>query len=309
MENVPYYSFNNYLRQKFSARVHRISLNAGFSCPHRDGSKGTKGCFFCNEAGFANFKDTKVNLKTQILTSMEYYRKRFKAEKFFAYFQNASNTHADVLQLKNVYDVIREFSEIIGLSISTRPDCIDAEKLDLIESYTDKYEVWIEYGVQTIHEKSLKLINRQHTFSQSQSAIEQTAKRNIKIAVHVILGLPGETKADMMQSAKKLSQMPINGIKFHIFHILKNTQFEEIYKKEKFKLLSKTEYVDLVCDFLENLNKEYVIMRLVSNTRENVLIGPTWINDKQKVIKDIENELKARNSYQGKLLSEQIQVG
>ena len=155
-----YHSFSSYLKERFGVKVHRISLNAGFSCPNRDGSLGDQGCIFCNEEGFSHFSKTDLSLEEQIESSINFTRERFKAEKFIAYFQNASNTYASPEELKKAYDVIKEFPDIVGLFISTRPDCIDDKKLDLIESYRDKYETWIEYGMQTIHDTTLKKIER-----------------------------------------------------------------------------------------------------------------------------------------------------
>ena len=294
-----YYSFNNYLRQKFNSRVQRISLNAGFNCPNRDGTIGSKGCYFCNEKGFVSIDNPNVTIEEQIETAFSLFQKRFKTNKFIAYFQNASNTYASVERLHAIYDKIRKYKEFVGLSISTRPDCIDEEKLDMISSYNDKYDVWIEYGLQSIHEGTLEFINRRHTFRQFQEAVELTAKRNIKTAAHIILGLPHETKKDMNQTADALARLGINGIKMHTFHVLKNTEFHRMYRQEKISLPSEQEYVEMACDFLERLHPECVIMRLVSNARDEFLVAPFWMNRKQKVLREIEAEFNKRNTRQG----------
>jgi len=293
------YSFGRYLRDKYNTRVHRISLNAGFNCPNRDGTLSDQGCFFCNEKGFVNFDDPTVSLDQQIKTSMAFFKERFNADKFIAYFQNASNTYAPIEKLKTVYDVIKKYPSFVGLFISTRPDCIDAEKLDLISSYKDKYDVWIEYGLQSIHDKTLEAVNRRHNFEQFKEALEATHARGIKTAAHVILGLPGETKQDMIQTARTLTQLGVNGIKLHIFHILKDTQFAKLYAQGGISLLSVDEYVEMACDFLESLDPECVIMRLVSNAREDVLVGPQWINKKQEILKKINDEFEKRQTQQG----------
>ena len=294
-----YHSFNDYLLKKFKARVHKISLNAGFTCPNRDGTLEVLGCVFCNEKGFSHFVNTKLPLYEQIETSMKFFRKRFNAEKFIAYFQNATNTYASVSKLKHAYDVIKLYPDIVGLSISTRPDCIDEKKLDLIESYSNDYDVWIEYGLQTIHDATLNKINRSHTFSHSLEAIRQTAKRNIKIGVHVILGLPGESRTDMIETAKAIANLPIAGVKLHILHILKNTELERLLNKHEVKLLGQNEYVEIVCDFLERLSLKCVVLRLVSDAKDDMLVAPKWVNQKQKIIEKIKDEFKRRGTKQG----------
>ncbi len=294
-----YYSFNEYLRERFKTRVRRISLNAGFTCPNRDGTLSDKGCVFCNEKGFANFPQADISLREQIIFSIEYFKKRFKAEKFIAYFQNASNTYASADILRGVYSQIEEFPEIVGLIISTRPDCVDEEKLSLIAGYADRYDVWIEYGLQTSHDKSLREMNRRHTFSRFVEAVEATAKKNIKAGAHLIIGLPGETASDMCQTAREIANLPISGVKLHVFHVLRDTKAQALYNSGKLSLLNAREYVQAACDFLEYLNPRCVIMRLVSNAREDVLIAPAWVNQKQKILADIDNEFKKRGTCQG----------
>lgn len=294
-----YYAFSDYLRERFKTRVHRISLNAGFGCPNRDGTLGVNGCIFCNEKGFAHFTESDKPLKDQIGQSIKFLRSRFKAEKFIAYFQNATNTYADTATLKKTYDSISDFPEIVGLFISTRPDTIDREKLDLIESYASRYEVWIEYGLQTIHDSTLRALNRLHTFSHVSKAVLDTSKRNIKIGAHVILGLPGEKKEDMLETAEAISCLPISGVKLHVLHVLKNTKLEEMHKDGNVRLLEGPEYARLACDFLERLKPDCVIFRLVSDAKKDVLIAPEWINRKHETIKQINDEFEKRKTYQG----------
>jgi len=297
-----YYSFNQHLREKFGERIHRISLNAGFGCPNIDGTLSTEGCIFCNNKAFSHFAKKTIPLEEQIIQSMAYARARFGARKFIAYFQSFTNTYGDVDFLKKQYFCVRKFDNIVGLSISTRPDCIDEEKLDLIESFAKDYVLYIEYGFQTIHEKSLKFINRNHTFRDFQKAIELTIKRNnINIAAHVILGLPGEEKIDMLTTAQTISKLPLWGVKFHCLHVVKDTTLEGMYKKGKIKLLSEDEYVDILVSFLEIIPKEWVILRLVSDADRDLLIAPLWVNEKQKILKKIEEEFKRRNTFQGRL--------
>lgn len=294
-----FYSFNNYLQDKFGQRVQRLSLNAGFTCPNRDGKIGSEGCIYCNDEGFSPFAKTQLSLKQQIRQSMEYANKRYKAKKFIAYFQNATNTYAPLNKLRKAYDAIKEFPDIVGLYISTRPDCIDEKRLVLIESYCKDYDVWIEYGLQSAHERTLKFINRGHTFHDFVRAVELTAEKNIKVGAHVIIGLPGETKDDMLKTAEKVAKLLVSGIKFHMLHVLKDTKLEQYYKEGRIRLLTFKEYVSAVCDFLEIINPKCVIFRLVSDARDDFLIAPKWINRKSEVITAIRNEFKRRGTRQG----------
>jgi uncharacterized protein len=294
-----YYSFNEYLRKRFGTRVHRLSLNASLGCPNRDGTLSRDGCVFCNEKGFSHFADTSMPLREQIREGIRFAKERFKAGKFIAYFQNGTNTYASADKLKKAYDTIKEFPDIVGLSISTRPDCVDKEKLDLIESFSGDYEVWVEYGMQSIHDKSLKRINRLHAFEDTLKAIEETSKRNIKIGVHLILGLPGETREDILKTAETIAHLPISGVKFHVLHVLKGTRLEKIFNEGNLRLLDEKEYAGAVCDFLERLKPECVILRLISDARDDILIAPKWINEKQGVIEAVNKEFEKRKTCQG----------
>ena len=297
------YSFNHYLRDKFSQRVHRISLDAGFDCPNTDGTISNQGCIFCNNKAFSHFSRLSfLSLEEQIIQAKEYAHKRFKAEKFIAYFQSNSNTYGDINFLKKRYDLIRKFDDIVGIAISTRPDCVDDEKMSLIEDFSKDYDIYIEYGLQTIHDKTLKLINRGHTFADFQKAIELTSKRdNINIGVHVILGLPGETKSDMLATAKAIAKMPLWGVKFHVLHVVKDTLLADMYEKNNLSLLSLDEYADILVSFLELLPSKQVILRLVSDAHRDLLIAPFWVKDKEKSLKRIGAEFRKRKTKQGAL--------
>jgi hypothetical protein len=297
-----FYSFNDYLKDKFGQKVQRLSLNAGFTCPNRDGRIGREGCIYCDDNGFSPFANTRLSLKGQIRQSMKYANKRYKAKKFIAYFQNASNTYAPLNKLKATYDVIKDFPEIVGLYISTRPDCIDEKKLALIESYCEDYDVWIEYGLQSAHERTLNFINRGHTFHDFVMAVEMTAKRNIKVGVHIILGLPGETREDMFRTVEKITRLSISGIKFHMLHVLKDTKLENYYREGRIHLLTLSEYVNIVCNLLEIIHPSCVVFRLISDAKDNFLVAPKWINRKSEVITAVKNEFKKRGTRQGSLL-------
>jgi len=298
-----FYSFNRYLRDKFGQRVHRISLDAGFNCPNTDGTISNQGCIFCNNKAFSYFSRlSSLSLEEQIIQAKEYARERFKVKKFIAYFQSNSNTYGDLDLLRKQYDVVRKFDDIVGIAMSTRPDCIDEEKLSLIEDFAKDYEVYIEYGLQTIHDKTLKLINRGHTFADFQRAVELTSeRRNINIGAHVILGLSGETKPDMLATARILAKMPLWGVKFHALHVVKDTLLADMYEEANLKLLSLDEYADILVSFLELLPKDQVILRLVSDAHRDLLVAPSWVNDKEKALKRIEGEFKKRQTHQGVL--------
>ncbi|MBL7072838.1 MAG: TIGR01212 family radical SAM protein [Candidatus Omnitrophica bacterium] len=299
-----YHSYNKYLKKRFGEKVRRISLNAGFGCPNRDGSISSKGCVFCNESGFSPWAQKTVPLEEQIKLGLAGGKKQFGTKKFIAYFQNGAGTNADSEDLKKMYSVINDYPEIVGLSISTRPDCVDEEKLDIVGGFLKNYDVWIEYGVQTIHENTLKKMNRGHTFPDSLEAIEMTAARGIKVGVHIILGLIEETSEDMMRTAEEISRIPVSGVKLHVLHVLKNTKLSEMYGKDRVNLLTRTEYVKNVCSFLEKLKKECVILRLVSDAGRDYLVAPEWVTNKQLTIKGIEAEFKRRGTEQGALVNQ-----
>ena len=294
------YTFNRYLRDRFGERVQRLSLNARFTCPNRDGKISRGGCIYCNDEAFSPYAAGNLDLDGQIRQSMDFARSRYKAKKFIAYFQNATNTYASVPKLKKTYDIIRHFPDIVGLYISTRPDCVDEERLNLIRSYTEEYDVWIEYGLQSAHERTLNFINRGHTYHDFVKAVSMTAERGINVGAHVILGLPGETKEDILKTADKISKLPVSGIKFHVLHVLKDTKLAEYHEKGEIRLLAMEEYVDILCDFIERLDPGCVIFRLVSDAKEECLIGPKWINKKSLVLSSIDEEFKRRDSRQGK---------
>jgi len=300
--NEPYYSFNRYLREKFGERVHRLSIDAGFNCPNIDGSLSSEGCIYCSNKGFSHFTGTKKDIETQITESIDYYRKKLRINKFIAYFQAFSNTYADCKHLEEKYDIIRKFPEIGGLFISTRPDCIDKEKLELISAYKNDYLVWIEYGLQTTNNRTLKTLNRNHTYETFLDAVGITRKYGINVGVHLILGLPWLTREETMRDADLLSKLDIQGVKLHTLHIFKDTQLHEMYKEKIINLISEEEYVTTVCDFLERIPDNMVVLRLVSSCDKKLLVAPLWMNNKNSVIDRINKEFSRRNTRQGYLI-------
>lgn len=285
--------YNDYLREKYGCKVYRIAIDAGLGCPNRDGTKGTGGCIYCNNDGSrASYVNAKDPVKKQIEIRIKYLKEKKCAQKFIAYFQAFTNTYAPVDRLKEIYDEVLDFEDIVGISIGTRPDAIDRGKLKLIASYKNRYDVWLEYGLQSIHDRTLKLINRGHTFVDFLDAFKMTRESGIPVSVHVILGLPGETKEDMMATAKKLKELKIDGIKIHLLHVLKGSALEKLYKEGKVKVLGQDEYVDLVCSFLENLPHDIIIQRLTGEGSRVDHIAPLWALNKTDTIRKIVANLK-----------------
>lgn len=298
MENR-FYSFNEYLRGKFKERVHRINIDAGFNCPNLDGSLSSEGCLYCNNKGFSLYSGRNISVEKQIEDSTAFYNKKMGVKKFIAYFQAFTNTHAPVDVLDKQYSIIRKYPQIVGLSISTRPDCVDGQKLDLIAGFTKDYLVWVEYGLQTTDNAILQKINRGHTYEDFLKALKDTRERDISAGVHMLLGLPGHDRELIRQDAVRLSGLDIQGVKFHVLHILKETAFEAEYRAGKIQLFTQDEYVDAVCDFIERLPKNVVILRLVSSALSDYLVAPDWLRDKSAVIKKIKDELEKRETFQG----------
>ncbi len=301
LKKYRYYPFSYFLKEKFPFKVYKISIHAGFTCPNRDGLVGIGGCTYCaNESFSPNVGETIMPIKEQVEKGMRFLKRRYGAEKFIAYFQAFTNTYADVDTLKTRYEEALFDKDIIGLSIGTRPDCITDEVLNLINSYTEKYHVWIEYGLQSMHDRTLRLINRGHDYKAFKDAVLRTKdKENIKICAHVILGLPGEDWDDMMKTAQAVSSLGIDGIKLHHLYIAKNTAMANEYFKGNVKTMKVEEYVSLVCDFLERISPDIVIQRLVGDTHGNFLISPIWHMSKGEVFSAITEELRRRDSYQG----------
>ena len=299
-----YYSFNQYLKETFpDNRVYKIPVDAGFNCPNRDGKVGADGCIYCDNHSFSpNTRlSERLPLREQIERGIEFYRRREQADKFIIYFQSFSNTYGTLDKLKQLYDEATSFNDVVGLAIGTRPDCISEEIINMITEYTKKYLVWVEYGVQSVHDKTLQLINRGHTYEAFVKAINMTKDRGIKIATHIILGLPGETRDDMIKTAQQIGLLGIDGIKIHHLYIAKNTPLEKWYAENKLTTMNLKEYIALVCDILENLPEEMVIQRLVGELNEQYAIAPRWKLSKGEIISLIEQELDERGSRQGRL--------
>ena len=295
-----YNAFSDFLRQKFGAKVYKVTIDAGFSCPNRDGTLSDKGCLFCDESGsFSQTHSGLLSIPKQIESEMEFLSKRFKAEKYMSYFQAYSNTYKPVKELEKIYKQSLEHPDIVGISIGTRPDCVDDEKLSLINSFTPDYYTWIEYGLQTANDKTLKKINRGHDYDCFLRAYEKTRKYSgINICVHVIMNL-FETYEEMMYTAKKVAELEPDGVKIHMLCVLENTKLEKIYNQGKLKLMTEDEYVSVVCDFLEQLPPTTTIHRLAGNGLRTKLVEPRWIGRKLDTMNRVTWELERRGTRQG----------
>ncbi len=287
-----YYSLNDYFKNKYKQKVGKLSLDGGFTCPNRDGTLSSRGCIFCSEKGSGDFTKGNLNLKDQIKFQKEINRKKWDNKKFIGYFQNFTNTYEGVAYLKKLYYEVLEDDEIIGLSIATRADCLSDEVLDLIENLSKNYEIWLEIGMQTINEDTIKYINRGYSHKYLDEKLAELRKRNIKFLLHVIFGLPGESKEEILKSIDYVSSSGAFGIKIHSLYIQSDSRLYKEYLDGKIKLMTKDEYTDLISQALMILNKNIVVHRITGDGDKSKLIAPLWAADKLSVIGEINKKLK-----------------
>ncbi|MBP3799776.1 MAG: TIGR01212 family radical SAM protein [Bacilli bacterium] len=299
-DNKRYHTLNYFYKHKFNSKVFKVSLNAGFSCPNIDGTLGYGGCIYCSKSGSGEFAGNREDdIVTQFLKVKNMMLKKWPDAKYIGYFQARTNTYAPVEKLKEVYEAILKQEGVIGLNIGTRPDAISEECLEYLTDLNKRTYLTVELGLQTIHEKTSKLINRCHSLECFVSMVKNLRERNINVVVHIINGLPGENKEDMLKTVKYLNNLDIQGIKIHMLSILKNTPLEEYYKKNKFHILTKEEYIDIVVNELEYLREDIVINRITGDPDINELIEPKWLVKKFCVLNDIDKEMVKRDIYQG----------
>ena len=305
LDNKRYHTLNYHYKEKYHCKVIKVSLNAGFTCPNIDGKVGYGGCIYCSKSGSGDFGgDITKSLSEQFDEIKETLSKKWPSGKYIAYFQAHTNTYAPLSVLKEKYESVLKKENIIGIAIATRPDAIEDEVLDYLEELNKNTDVTVELGLQTIHEDTAKLINRCHSLNQFEEMVKKLRKRNIEVVVHIINGLPYETKEMMIDTVKYLNHLDINGIKIHMLNIVKDTPLATLYQEKKFKVLSKEEYIDIVIQQLEYLRSEIVIHRITSDPNPKNLIEPAWLIKKFCVLNDIDKEMKKRNTYQGKKLEE-----
>lgn len=299
--NKRYHTLDYFYKHKFNSKVFKVSLNAGLSCPNIDGTVGKGGCIYCSNSGSGEFAGNKNDdIITQFNEIKKMMLKKWPNAKYIGYFQAHTNTYAPVETLKKLYEPILQQENVVGLNIATRPDAISDECLKYLEELNKKTYLTIELGLQTIHKKTTKIINRCHTLECFENMVKKLREKNINVVVHIINGLPYETKEDMIKTAKYLNTLDIQGIKIHMLSVIKNTKLEKLYQLKPFHILTEEEYIDIVINQLENLSPEIVINRITGDPKLDELIQPTWLVKKFCVLNNIDKEMVKRNTYQGK---------
>jgi len=304
--NRRFNSYAEYFKKNFGHRVQKLTIDAGFTCPNRDGTVALGGCTYCNNDAFnPSYNTPTKSITQQLAEGVEFHKVRYRnAKDYLAYFQAYSNTYSPLPKLKEMYNEALQFPGVIGLVIGTRPDCIDNEKLDYFAELAKKYYLTIEYGVESVNNKTLQAINRGHTFEQSVIAIEETAKRGIKTGAHFIIGLPGESESEILQSIKTISALPLSSVKFHQLQIIKGTQMAKEYAEnpKKFNHYELDEYLNLMVSVIERLNPNFVVERIAGEVPPWFLAGSGWgllrVHD---ILKLFEKKLEEKNTWQGKL--------
>jgi radical SAM protein (TIGR01212 family) len=300
-----YNSFGAYIKKRFGSRVHKVTVDAGFTCPNRDGTVGTSGCIYCNNDSFRpNSCRPALSVSEQVANSISYIRKRYNAEKFLVYFQPYTNTYASVEVLERLYhEALSAAPSVMGLAIGTRPDTIDREKIALLESLSKQYFILVEYGMQSMYEKTLQFINRGHDYRAFLRALDMTKDRGIAIGAHIIVGLPTETREETLATADELSYLPIEFLKIHQLQVIKNTPLESFYEENPFPVFGYDEYLDFVTEFIERLSPGIVLQRFFATAPDDILIAPRWEKSRQEILRDIERRLESKDTYQGEKLN------
>ena len=295
-----YHSLNYFLREKFGQKVFKISLDAGFSCPNRDGTISDGGCIFCSERGSGDFAGNRCfSISKQFENIKKVMEKKWKSGSYIAYFQAYTNTYESVNILRAKYEEALEQVGVVAIAIATRPDCLEEDVLDLLEELSKKVYLWVELGLQTINDETAKIINRGYNLKTFEKGLFKLRSRGIDVVVHNIFGLPGETKTDMVNTIKYIAKNDISGVKFHLLHLISGTPLEKIYDCGKLDFLEKKEYVDLVCEAITILPQNMVIHRLTGDAPRELLIGPLWSLKKWEILNSIDNTLKDKGLYQG----------
>ena len=296
-----YYAFSRFLRARFGCKVYRVTIDAGFTCPNVDGTVTVGGCVFCDNRSFSpNRRLPRTTIREQVKRGIAILQERYGANHFLAYFQAATNTYAPVDKLRRLYDEALDHPQIVGLAIGTRPDCLPDPVLALLERYARARYVCLEIGLQSMHDRSLDWMNRGHHFDAFLDAVQRCQGRGLDLCAHVILGLPGETRDDMLATADALAALPIDAVKIHNLHVVKDTPLEKMHAAGEARMLERDEYVGLVCDFLERLPPRMVIHRLNGDAPPDYLVAPLWCLDKPGLLQAIHDELARRSSWQGK---------
>ncbi len=298
--NKRYYDLKSYWRNLFGLTVHKLQIDAGFTCPNRDGHVACGGCIYCDGRGSKlRQKGPLPSVARQIAAGKQYYQPA--ASQFIAYFQTFTNTYAPVTHLKSLYDEALAQEDVIGLAVGTRPDCLPPDVVDLLKGYASDHHVWVELGLQSSHDRMLRFLNRGHDYRQFLDAVAALSGSNIHICVHIILGLPGESREEVLQTARALAALPIDGIKIHALLALAGTRLGDLYEKGELPMITKDEYVCRVVDVLEVLPPNVVIQRLTADGYRDIFLAPAWAANKLDVLNSIHKELEARDTFQSRL--------
>ena len=293
---------NDFLKEKFNEKIYKVSLDGGFTCPNRDGKVSRGGCIFCSENGSGDFTATKLkSIHAQIEEQIDLVSKKYKGDKYIAYFQNFTNTYAEVSYLRKIYEEALSHEKIVGLAIATRPDCLEDDVLELLAELNKKTFLWVELGLQTLNDDVAKYFNRAYETEIYKEASEKLNKLNIKFVTHIIIGLPKEEEDDYLKTAIFAQNCGTWGVKLHLMYVVKNTPLEKLYLNGDLKVNTKEEYVEKVVNVLENISSEIVVHRLTGDGDRETLVAPLWSIKKIDVLNSIHKELKRRNTYQGKL--------
>jgi radical SAM protein (TIGR01212 family) len=297
-----YFDFNSYLREIFGERVQRISLDAGLSCPNRDGTISELGCIYCDRLGSGTgaMIDRGESIGEQVAKGRILAERRYGAKKFIAYFQSFTNTYGPIPRLKKLYDTALSHPDVVGLFVATRPDCVNPDILELLRSYQKDHLVWVEYGLQSAHHTTLLAINRGHDVACFERAVHMATGYGLDVCAHVIIGLPGETRAMVLDTARYLASLPVKGLKLHLLYVVRGTRLAELYERGEFQCLDREGYVELVVDFLELLRSDMVIQRLTGDPAPSELVAPAWAKEKSRNLTLIRLRLEEKDTWQGK---------
>jgi len=300
MRNKAFRLYSTYLKQHFGGRVNKLSVDAGFGCPNREGGREAHGCLFCDPGGSGSKRIARgESIAAQLEKSKEIMRRKYRAHRFIAYFQPFSNTYAPVEQLRQCYDQALAVEDVVGLAVGTRPDCFSPEIFDLLEEYHRRTYFWLELGLQSIHDTTLNYLQRGHDYACFLENYHAAKERGLRVCVHLIIGLPGETREDILATAKEMARLKVDGVKLHLLHVLKGTPLGDLYLQGKVPMLQMQEYVGLVVDFIERLHPDTLIQRLTGDGPRDILLAPLWSMNKWEVLNAIDEELEKRGSVQG----------
>ena len=297
-----YNSYSDYLKERFGCKVHKVSVDMGFTCPNRDGSVARGGCIYCNNDSFVPpYARNRYSFDSQVTSGINYLRNRFKAKRFIIYFQAYTNTYGNVSELRDMYLSALSYDDVVGVAIGTRSDCIDEAKLDMIEDLSRKTYVSLEYGIESVYDKTLEYMNRGHDYQSVIDAIALSKGRGFDIGTHIIVGFPTETRDEMLAMADRVSELGVDNLKIHNLHIVRNTPLARIYSENPFHLFGYSEYLDFIVEFIEKVSPGIVIERLFTDTPRDLLVAPHWNMSHAEILRDIKYCLESKDTYQGRL--------